>query len=97
MINAELEAQLIQREAKEEADRLAEENVQLRSRFIEFRSKYKTLLESELEKFDTLSEEIFREFADPEGTDLFREERVPVRKDTDSDLSKTRVNVKIDE
>ena len=95
--NAELDAQLIQREAKEEADRLAEENVQLRSRFIEFRSKYKTLLESELEKFDTLSEELFREFADSEGTDLFREERISSGADTDSDLSKTRVHVKIDE
>ena len=95
--NAELDAQLIQREAKEEADRLAEENVQLRSRFIEFRSKYKTLLESELEKFDTLSEELFREFADSEGTDLFGEERISSGADTDSDLSKTRVHVKIDE
>ena len=36
--NAELDAQLIQREAKEEAERLAEENIQLQSRFIEFRS-----------------------------------------------------------
>ena len=57
--NAELDAQIIQREAKEEAERLTEENIQLRSRFIEFRSKYKSLLESELEKFDTLANEIF--------------------------------------
>ena len=60
--NAELDAQIIQREAKEEAERLAEENIQLRSRFIEFRSKYKSLLESELEKFDTLANEIFGDY-----------------------------------
>ncbi len=61
--NAELDAQIIQREAKEEAERLAEENIQLRSRFIEFRSKYKSLLESELEKFDTLANEIFGDYS----------------------------------
>lgn len=60
--NAELDAQIIQREAKEEAERLTEENIQLRSRFIEFRSKYKSLLESELEKFDTLANEIFGDY-----------------------------------
>ena len=60
--NAELDAQIIQREAKEEAERLMEENIQLRSRFIEFRSKYKSLLESELEKFDTLANEIFGDY-----------------------------------
>ena len=66
--NAELDAQIIQREAKEEAERLAEENIQLRSRFIEFRSKYKSLLESELEKFDTLANEIFGDYQVGGGT-----------------------------
>ncbi len=94
--NAELDAQLIQREAKEEAERLAEENIQLQSRFIEFRSKYQALLESELEKFDTLSAEIFGEFienAAPETTAMHASAEAG---GYDNDLSKTRINVKID-
>lgn len=62
--NAELDAQLITREAKESVERLTEESANLRNRFVTFKSKYKNLLESELERFDTLSNEIFSEFGD---------------------------------
>ncbi|WP_312653572.1 DivIVA domain-containing protein [Aminipila sp.] len=62
--NAELDAQLITREAKESVERLTEESSNLRNRFVTFKSKYKNLLESELERFDTLSNEIFNEFGD---------------------------------
>ncbi|MBE6034554.1 DivIVA domain-containing protein [Aminipila sp.] len=62
--NAELDAQLITREAKESIERLTEESSNLRNRFVTFKSKYKNLLESELERFDTLSNEIFNEFGD---------------------------------
>lgn len=62
--NAELDAQLITREAKESVERLTEESATLRNRFVTFKSKYKNLLESELERFDTLSNEIFNEFGD---------------------------------
>lgn len=62
--NAELDAQLITREAKESVERLTEESAGLRNRFITFKSKYKNLLESELERFDTLSNEIFSEIGD---------------------------------
>ena len=57
--NAELDAQLIQREAKENIERLNEEMLKLKNSLIIFKSRYRSLLESELEKFDNLSEELF--------------------------------------
>ena len=60
--NAELDAELIQREARESVERLNEESMHLKNRFTVFQTKYRSLLESELERFDTLSAEIFEEF-----------------------------------
>jgi len=60
--NAELDAQLIMREAKESVERLTEESIHLKQRFSSFQTKFKNMLESELERFDTLSSEIFEEF-----------------------------------
>ena len=57
--NAELDAQLIQREARETIERLNEEIATTKNSLIIFRGKYKSLLESELEKFDNLSAELF--------------------------------------
>ena len=65
--NAELDADRIVREAKESSERLHDENTGLRNRLNVFRTRYRTLLESELEKFDTLSSELF---ADKEMDDL---------------------------
>lgn len=65
--NAELDAERITREAHESIERLQEETVGLRNRLNMFRTRYRTLLESELEKFDTLSTELF---ADKEMEDL---------------------------
>ncbi len=65
--NAELDADRITREARESAERLHDENTNLRNRLNVFRTRYKTLLESELEKFDVLSAEIF---ADKDMDDL---------------------------
>jgi len=65
--NAELDAQLIQRDAKENVERLNEEMSSLRNNLIIFKSRYRSLLESELEKFDNLSAELF---ADKEMVDL---------------------------
>ncbi|MCI8645753.1 MAG: DivIVA domain-containing protein [Firmicutes bacterium] len=59
--NAELDAQRIQREAREEAERMNEENAALHSRVAGLRQKFRQLLESELERFDTLSTELFPE------------------------------------
>lgn len=58
--NAEMDADRIVKEAREAAERLHEENADLRNSLIMFRTRYKTLLESELEKFDLLSAEIFK-------------------------------------
>lgn len=57
--NAELDAELIQREARESVERLNEESVSIRNRLNIFRNRYRSLLESELEKFDILSAELF--------------------------------------
>lgn len=65
--NAELDADRITREARESSERLHDENTNLRNRLNVFRTRYKTLLESELEKFDTLSAELF---ADRDMDDL---------------------------
>ncbi len=59
--NAELDAELMKKEARETAEEIARESESIRVRFINFRTKYKQLLESELQKFDSLSMEIFPE------------------------------------
>ena len=46
--NAELDAQLMQKEAKEMADKISEESEAMKARFIDFRTRYKKLLQSEL-------------------------------------------------
>lgn len=65
--NAELDAELVTREARESVERLKEESHSLRTRLNVFRTRYRTLLESELEKFDVLSAELF---ADKDMEDL---------------------------
>lgn len=68
--NAELDAQLIQKEAKDTADRINEENEAMKSRFIDFRTKYKRLLQSELQRFESLSGELFPELGVDDFDDL---------------------------
>ena len=57
--NAELDAEVIVREARENIERYKDEYQQLKNRFNIFNTRYKTLLESELEKFDVLGQELF--------------------------------------
>jgi cell division initiation protein len=83
MKNAELDAQLIVREAKESVDKLDDEYAAIKIRLNIFKTRFKTLLESELERFDTLSAEIFSEkdFEDLRSiTDLKPMENVSVQK-----------------
>ena len=68
--NAELDAQLIQKEARETADKIAEESQAMKSRFIDFRTRYKRLLQSELERFESLSGEMFPELGIDDFDDL---------------------------
>lgn len=60
--NAELDAELIKREARDSADRLLEEMDELNERLSIFKTKYRNLLEAELERFDSFSAELFKEF-----------------------------------
>jgi len=73
--NAELDAQLIQREAQEAVARLTEENAALEARVTKFRETYKQMLESELQRLDTLATELFPEFGMDDFDDLPQEER----------------------
>jgi len=84
--NAELDAEIIQREARESVERLNEEILLLKNRFTVFQSKYRHLLELELERFDTLSAEIFEEFSAEE----------PGYDNKTNDNKKTMVNIRAD-
>ncbi len=53
--NAELEAERIQKDARESVALLHEEAAHLTSRWTQFKTKYKNLLENEIERFDGLS------------------------------------------
>lgn len=68
--NAELDAQIMQREAKDMADRISEESAAMKNRFIDFRNRYKTLLQSELQRFESLSGEMFPELGVDDFDDL---------------------------
>lgn len=68
--NAELDAQLMQKEAKDMADRISEESQAMKSRFISFRARYKQLLQSELQRFESLSGEMFPELGIDDFDDL---------------------------
>lgn len=68
--NAELDAQLMQKEAKDMADKISEESAAIKARFINFRTRYKQLLESELQRFESLSGEMFPELGVDDFDDL---------------------------
>lgn len=53
--NAELEADRIQKDARESVERLHEEATVLTSRWNQFKTRYKNLLENEMERFESLS------------------------------------------
>lgn len=71
--NAELDAELMRKEARENAESITRDSEALRARFISFRSKYKQLLESELARFDSLTEDIFPEYSVDDFDDLPKE------------------------
>lgn len=100
--NAELEASLITKEARESIARLTEEGSRLRTGVETLRSRYKRLLEDELEKLTYSSNDLFAEFenefmpASMSGDDL-KETIVadsPRREEAKQDLSKTIVNLR---
>ncbi len=98
--NAELDAQLMQKEAKDMADRISEESQAMKSRFINFRARYKQLLQSELQRFESLSGEMFPELGIDDFDDLpenkVRETAVANNSDVNDILDKqvTKRNIK---
>jgi len=101
--NAQLDADLITREARESIERLTEESLLMRHRFMSFQAKYRSLLEIELERFDTLSAEIFAELgteeqAKSEEVKLKTKEKTAphevVASDTKEGFSETMVNLR---
>ena len=104
--NAELDAELITREARESIERLTEESMHLKHRLTSFQAKFRSLLEIELERFDTLSTELFAEFNKdelPEGKQQDAEElKIKMKQKTAShseikkeSFSETMVNLRI--
>ena len=57
--NAELDAELTVREARARAERLKDENESLEKRYVAFRNRYKKYLEDELERFESLDDDLF--------------------------------------
>lgn len=60
--DAELEAALITREAKESISRLTDEGNRLRHRVERMREKYRQILEMELDRLDIVGNDLFAEF-----------------------------------
>lgn len=59
--NAELDAERIVKEAKQSSEKILEEYKETRTRMDIFITRYKTLLESEMERFNGISNELFDE------------------------------------
>ena len=98
--NAELDADLKQRQARDNVERLKEEEARLNARVTSMKVKFRSFLESELERFDSLSDEIF---GIPDGSLLKSDDGTIVRGQkiapaaSADDLFKTIVNVKPEE
>ena len=99
--NAELDADLIRREARETSERFMDESKSIRTRVSALREKYKNLLEAEHERFDKLSADILSESDDivkslPEEKEPLRTGRAADTADkTDKvDISKTMINIR---
>lgn len=74
--NAELDAEATMYEARERVQRLEEENKHLRERFIRFRNKYKKMLEDELYRFESVTDDIFPDFEENKLERILADETV---------------------
>ena len=96
--NAELDADLKQRQARDNVERLKEEEAKLNARVTAMKVKFRSFLESELERFDSLSDDIFgipdgSLLSSEDGT-IARGQRIAPAVSSSDDLFKTIVNVK---
>jgi cell division initiation protein len=97
--NAELDAELLQRQARESVERLKEEELALSQRVTAVRARFKSMLESELDRFDVLTEELFGTmdesgFRNVSGTKAKKTRGQPI---TEDDLFKTVTNLRREE
>ena len=60
--NAELDADLITREAKENISKYTEEGARLKERVTSLRDRYKKMLEAEMERMDYFTDDFIKEF-----------------------------------
>lgn len=90
--NAELDAEIIQREARESVQKYTEEGNRLFERLERFKKKYRNLLEDELERIDGVAEDLFKEFESdfvPASLKDYEEEEVEKKEIVIEDLSRT--------
>lgn len=97
--NAELDAELIQKQARESVERFKEEEIALSQRVTSVRARFKSLLESELERFDALSEELFGSMQESGFIDMSESNRKKIKGKPleEDDLFKTVTNFRGDE
>jgi cell division initiation protein len=69
MKNAELDAERIRQDAKAEVERLTEDAVALSRRWALFSARFRNLLETELERFDSFAAELMPEEGLPAATE----------------------------
>lgn len=102
--NAELEADLITKEAKESISKLTDEGNHLRTKVEMLRGRYKNMLEAELERIDFIGNDILEEFENDflpasmtdsdEKSEIVSEERTSVTETAPEDIKKTMVNIR---
>ena len=68
--NAELDAELMRKSAREDVEALSKKTLAMKERFLKFRNNYKRLLESELQRFESLSGELLPELGVDDFDDL---------------------------
>lgn len=83
--NAELDADATMHEARERVQMLEEENKHLHDRYIAFRDRYKKMLEDELMRFETVTDDIFPDIHENKLEEILAEE------DLSTDVSDTAV------
>ncbi|MDR1068831.1 MAG: DivIVA domain-containing protein [Clostridiales Family XIII bacterium] len=76
--NAELDADRIQREARESVERITDEAVAMERRWEQFKLRYKNLLQNELDRFENLSSDLIIDTA-AQGAGFFTDSIMPVK------------------
>ena len=78
--NAEMDAELIVREAREAAIRIESEHKTLKKSYTSFRDRYQQLLVTELARVDNLTSGLFPEFATKKSPELIVDKSVTVNR-----------------